>query len=188
MNMDRFTLSQEDAVLLVIDIQERLVPAIFEQASILEKTLVLVQSAVALSIPVLLTEQYPRGLGATVPAISDLLAEQLPDAQRFEKLTFNACTPEFSVALAATGRKKVIVTGMETHVCVFQTVRQLLAEGYQVFIARDAVSSRTSQNRENGMALMDKMGAVISNMETILFDLLKVAGTPEFKQLSRLIK
>ena len=186
--MDQFTLNQEDTILLIIDVQDRLTPAIYDQASIISRTIVLLQAAAEMNMPVLLTEQYPRGLGATVTAIRELLAEHLPDAQNFEKLTFSACTPEFNAALAATGRKKVIIAGMETHVCVFQTTRQLLADGYQVFIARDAVSSRTQENRENGLQLMSAMGAIISNTETILLDLQKVAGTPQFKQISKLIK
>lgn len=186
--LDRFCVSQDDTVLLVIDVQERLAPAIFDQEQVIAKTVILTQAAAEMNLPVLLTEQYPRGLGATVPAVAGVLAERLPTAQRFEKLAFSACTPEVSAALAATGRRKVIIAGMETHVCVFQTTRQLLAAGYDVFIARDAVSSRTVENRENGFALMAAMGAVISNTETLLFDLLKISGTPLFKAVSRLIK
>lgn len=187
-NPDAFTVSQDDTVLLVIDIQERLAPVIHDQAQVVDKTVILAQAAAEMNLPVLLTEQYPRGLGATLPAISRVLSERLPVAQRFEKLAFSACTPEVLAALAATGRRKVIITGMETHVCVFQTTRQLLAEGYRVFIASDAVSSRTPENRANGLALMAAMGAVISNTETLVFDLLKVSGTPLFKTVSKLIK
>lgn len=186
--MDRFTLNQEEAVLLIIDIQERLAPAIHDQASVIDRTLILIQAAAEMNMPVVMTEQYPRGLGATVPAIRDLLAERLPEVRPFEKLTFTALTPEVAAALSATGRKKVIVVGMETHVCVFQTVRHLLSEGYQVFLPRDAVSSRTAENRENALQQMAAMGAVITNSETVIFDLLKVAGTPLFKTISKLIK
>lgn len=187
-HLDRFAVSQDDTLLLVIDIQERLAPAIFDQERVIDRTLVLAQTAAEMNLPVILTEQYPRGLGPTVPAIAALLTERLPAAQRFEKIAFSACTPEVSAALQATGRRKVIIAGMETHVCVFQTTRQLLADGYEVFIARDAVSSRTPENRENGFALMAAMGTVISNTETLVFDLLKVSGTPLFKTVSKLIK
>jgi len=185
---DRFTVSQDDTVLLIVDIQERLAPVIHDQAQVVAKTVILAQAAAEMNLPVLLTEQYPRGLGATLPAIALVIAERLPAAQRFEKMAFSACTPEVMAALAATGRRKVIITGMETHVCVFQTTRQLLAEGYQVFLAADAVSSRTPENRQNALDMMAAMGAVISNTETLIFDLLKVSGTPLFKSVSRLIK
>lgn len=184
----RFTVNQDDTVLLIIDIQERLAPVIYEQEQVIANTVVLAKTAAEMNLPVIVTEQYPRGLGSTVPEISTVLAENLPEAQNFAKMEFSACTPEVCAALAATGRRKVIITGMETHVCVFQTTRQLLSSGYEVFIALDAVSSRTAVNRENGLQLMAAMGAVISNTETLVFDLLEVSGTPLFKKISKLIK
>ncbi len=184
----RFTVNQGDTALLIIDIQERLAPVINEQEQVIANTVVLAKTAAEMNLPVIVTEQYPRGLGPTVPEISTVLAENLPTSQNFAKMAFSACTPEVNAALAATGCRKVIVTGMETHVCVFQTVRQLLAAGYEVFVARDAVSSRTAVNRENGLQLMAAMGATISNTETLIFDLLEVSGTPLFKKISKLIK
>lgn len=184
----RFTVNQDDTVLLIIDIQERLAPVIYEQEQVIANTVVLAKTAAEMNLPVIVTEQYPRGLGPTIPEIATVLAENLPESQKFAKMEFSACTPEVSAALAATGRRKVIITGMETHVCVFQTTRQLLASGYEVFITRDAVSSRTAVNRENGLQLMAAMGAVISNTETLVFDLLEVSGTPLFKKISKLIK
>lgn len=186
--MDRYTLNQDETALMIIDIQERLAPAIFEQAGVIDRTLILTQAAAEMNLPVILTEQNPRGLGLTVSLIRELLAERLPAVKPFEKMIFSAYTEEVAAALAATGRKKVIITGMETHICVLRTVRGLLADGYQVFVARDAVSSRTAENRENGLQQMAAMGAVISNSETILFDLVSVAGTPLFKKILKLIK
>src|SRR5690606_37736710 len=106
----------------------------------------------------------------------------------FEKITFSGLTPEVAQALEQTNRKKIIVTGIETHVCVYQTVRDLLKEGYQVFVAEDGVCSRSKANWRNGLSLMAAMGAVITNTETVFFDLMKQAGTPLFKELSKLIK
>nr|NLJ02104.1 isochorismatase family protein [Bacillota bacterium] len=106
----------------------------------------------------------------------------------FAKNSFTAYTDEVKTALKELGRKKVLVVGMETHVCVFQTVRDLISDDYQVFVVKDAVASRTKVNFLNGLDLMQALGAVITNTETAVFDLLKVSGTPEFKVMSKLIK
>lgn len=187
-DFDALTVSAHDTALLVIDVQEKLVPAILDHETLVEKTAVLIQIASAMEMPILVTEQYPRGLGPTVQVLSELIAQAPAMCSVFEKMAFSACTPDVMAALAATGRRKVIIAGMETHVCVFQTARTLQAEGYQCFLARDAVGSRTAANRDNGFDLIKTCGAVISNVETLLFDLLKVSGTPLFKQLSKLIK
>ncbi|NTW06133.1 MAG: isochorismatase family protein [Peptococcaceae bacterium] len=154
-----------------------------EGQEVIDRTNILLETARTLTIPVLATEQYPRGLGTT---IADILLG--PEIHPYEKLTFTGCTQEVIMALENIGRKKVIVAGMETHVCVFQTVRDLLSLGYQVFVVRDAVCSRSRENYLNGLALMKDMGAVITNSETVVFDLMKEAGTAEFKILSKLIK
>lgn len=182
--LDKYIINQDEAVLFVIDIQEKLVPAIHLGEQVIKNTYVLIAAAQKLSIPVIATEQYPKGLGKTVPA----LANHLELESIYEKITFSGCIPEVLTVLKSFGRKKIIVAGMETHVCVFQTVRNLLENDFQVFIPADAVSSRTASNYLNGLEMMSSMGAVVSNTETIFFDLLKRAGTPVFKELSRLIK
>lgn len=182
--VDKYYLNRDEAILLIIDIQEKLVPAISQGQMVIKNTNLLIKAASIMDIPIVVTEQYPKGLGSTVPEIR----ENIEGAHKCDKLTFSACTQDVMESLKKTGRKKVIVTGMETHVCVFQTVRDLLKQGYCVFIAADAVSSRTEENKRNGLELMRDMGAVISNTETIIFDLLKQAGTEEFKVLSKLIK
>ena len=182
--MDRFTLKREDTILFVIDIQERLVPVMKYKDQVIKNTQVLLEGAKAMNFPVLATEQYPKGLGHTVPE----LLERLDEEQIFSKNSFTAYTPEVQAALERLGRKKVLVTGMETHVCVFQTVRDLLRDGYQVFVVQDALASRSKENYRNGLDLMRSMGAVITNTETAIFDLLKVSGTDEFKLMSKLIK
>jgi len=182
--MDKFTLDRQETVLLVIDIQERLVPAMKHGDKVIENTNILITIAKALRIPIMVTEQYSKGFGKTVPEVSG----HLDGADTYEKITFSGCTTEVISALSQIGKKKVIITGMEAHVCVLQTVRDLLGHGYQVFVALDAVCSREKQNYRNALSLMSTMGAIITNTETVFFDLMKEAGTPQFKELSKLIK
>ena len=182
--MKKFTLNKQNTILMVIDIQDRLVPAMKVADKVIENTNILVSAAKEFNMPIITTEQYPKGLGNTVPELKDVINSNY----LFEKNSFTAYTEEVKLALGQLGRKKVIITGMETHICVFQTARDLLAHGYDVFIASDAVCSRTKENFLNGLDLIKDMGAVITNTETIIFDLLKKAGTPEFKVLSKLIK
>ncbi len=182
--MEKYILNKEEAVLMIIDIQERLVPAMNNKEQVTKNASILVSIANELTIPLIVTEQYPKGLGNTVEEISS----NLKDNTIIEKISFTGFTEEVKEALNKMGRKKIIVTGMEAHVCVFQTVRDLLSHGYHVFLVSDAVCSRTSENYLNGLSLMSEMGAVVTNTETVFFDLMKKAGTPEFKVLSKLIK
>lgn len=183
--MKKYMLNKEDALLFIIDIQDRLVPVMKHRKKIIENNEILIETSNELQIPVILTEQYPRGLGSTVFEIGEKLDNS---AKIFEKISFTGYTDEVRQALEESGRRKVIITGMETHVCVFQTVRDLLDNDYEVFIVRDGVASRKKDNFLNALELMKSMGAVIMDTETIIFDLLKTAGTPEFKVLSNLIK
>jgi nicotinamidase-related amidase len=171
-------------VIYSIDIQERLVSAMKYGEQIIQNTNTIVSLAQKLGVPIIVTEQYPKGLGKTVSDVSNNLNESLT----YEKTTFSGCTSEVTSALKGLGRRKIIITGMETHVCVFQTARDLLLQGYQVFVVKDAVCSRTKENYLNGLSLMSSMGALVTNTETVFFDLLKQAGTPLFKELSKLIK
>lgn len=182
--MNKYVLIGEEAVLLVIDIQERLIPAMKYGEQVIQNTNTIISFAKRIGVPIIVTEQYPKGLGKTVLDVSNNLEESLI----FEKTTFSGYTSEVTTALKGLGRKKIIITGMETHVCVFQTVRDLLAQGYQVFVVGDAVCSRTKGNYLNGLSLMSSMGAVVTNTETVFFDLMKQAGTPLFRELSKLIK
>lgn len=182
--MNKYILDREDTVLLIIDIQDRLVKPMKYGEKVIEKTKMLISAAEELNMPIIYTEQYPKGLGNTVSE----LEEVLKNGERFEKVEFSAYTEEVKKYIQSTGRKKVIISGMETHVCVFQTARDLLSDGYDVFIVEDGVCSRAKENYVNGLSLMANMGAVITNTETVIFDLLKKAGTKEFKVLSKLIK
>lgn len=180
------SLDRADAVVLLVDVQERLARAMPEDAlaQLTRNAEVLLRAAARLGLPVVASEQYPKGLGHTVPALRALL----PEAP-VEKLQFSCAGSEpLATALARTGRKQVVALGMESHVCVFQTVRDLGKAGYWAFVPQDAISSRTEANRQLGLRLMEKAGATITSTETVLFDLLREAGTPEFKELSALIK
>lgn len=182
--MEKYILNKEEAVLMIIDIQERLIPVMKDREHVIKNTSNLISIANRLNIPLIVTEQYPKGLGNTVNEINS----NLKGNPIIEKISFTGFTEEVRDALIKTERNKIIITGMETHVCVFQTVRDLLSHGYHVFLVADAVCSRTRENYLNGLSLMSEMGAVVTNTETVFFDLMKKAGTPEFKTLSKLIK
>jgi nicotinamidase-related amidase len=180
-------LSRARAALLVIDIQERLLPAMPEEigARVVRNTQILIEAATRLGLPIFASQQYPKGLGQTVPQ----LAEALTNAQRFDKVEFSAAlAPELAAALPALGRDQWILTGMEAHVCVYQTARDLAARGYQVHVPVDAICSRTKASWRTGVSLIERAGAIPTSTEVCVFDLLGRAGTEDFKALSRLIK
>lgn len=177
-------IKRDSAALLIIDIQEKLVPAMYNGEDVIGVNKILIQAVQAMNIPVLYTEQYPKGLGHTVTELSQLL----DGAEKFEKTLFSAYSNELAASLKNKGIQSIILTGMETHVCVFQTARDLLENDFKVFLVSDGVSSRTPNNSHNGNYLMSEMGAVVTNAEAVLFDLLEKAGTDEFKVVSKLIK
>nr|WP_300004806.1 isochorismatase family protein [Tissierella sp.] len=182
--MEKFKLAREDSLLFVIDIQERLAPAIKDSDIVISNTLTLLKAAELMNIEKIATEQYPKGLGNTIA----LLKEYIKDEQVFSKVEFSACIDEVKNYIKKSNKNKIILTGMETHVCVYQTARDLLDMGLDVYIVRDAVGSRTEINYLNGLDLLKEMGCIITNTETVLFDLLQKAGTEEFKTISKLIK
>lgn len=182
----KFDLYSDDSLLFVIDEQEKLVPALERGREIVDRTVLLVQAAKELQIPVFKTEQYPAGLGLTVEPLRSLCAE-LPSSD-YEKVDFNAISNEIRQKLRMSGRQRILVVGGETHICVLQTVRALLKQGYFVFVAVDAVSSRRSLDHEMALHQMREMGAVLTTAESVIFDWLKQAGTPAFKHLSKLVK
>lgn len=184
-DINRFMLRKEDLQLLIIDVQERLVAAMPERDRVVANVGHLLALAKMFSLPVVVTEQYPRGLGASVPEVADVI----PATDRMEKLEFS-CLDRCEVAdrLGAAGRRRVVIVGMEAHVCVLQTCLDLLASGYIVHVVRDAVCSRSAEDKENAMDLMRDAGAVITTTETVLFQVLGRAGTEEFKAISRRIK
>ena len=191
LTMDQFRESQPRRIvrlkagLLVVDVQERLLPAMFEKERVLQNVLRLVHGAAALKVPAFVTEQYPKGLGPTVPDLAAVLSGVRP----IQKLSFSAWgTPGLPEALRDRAVSDVVLCGLEAHVCVAQTCLDLLDAGLRPFVVADAVSSRTVENWRTGVERMRDAGAVIVSTEMILFELLERAGTEEFKQVQRLIK
>jgi|SRR5208337_1202366 len=183
--MNNFFPDKNKSVLLVVDIQERLAVTMDMRDAVVGNCLNLIELAKMQNVPVLVSEQYPKGLGQTVSEIREALTAYQP----IEKLAFSCCgEPAYMNALKALSRKTVILTGMETHICVLQTCLDLLEEGFTVHLVRDAVCSRTKENWEVGTELMRDAGALVTSTETVLFQLLKVAGTEEFKAISKRIK
>jgi nicotinamidase-related amidase len=183
------TLSRDRAALFVVDIQERLVPAMPEvvAAQVIRNAQILIETAARLGIPVVVSQQYPKGLGATVGAVETTLAAAKPALHRFDKTEFSAASTQEFAALALR-RDQWIVVGMETHVCVYQTARDLVARGSQVHVPVDAVSSRTKANWRVGLGLIERAGSIPTSTEVCVFDLLGRAGTDDFKALSKLVK
>ena len=178
-------LMRAKAGLVVVDVQERLLPAIFEQQRVVQNTVRLIQGAAILQVPIFATEQYRKGLGPTVPEV----AAAIPGFAPMEKLAFSACGDGgFIPALKAKEVLDAILCGIEAHVCVTQTCLDLLNEGFRVFVAADAVSSRTPENYRFGLDRMRAAGAVIVSTEMVLFELLERAGTAEFKEILNLVK
>ncbi len=179
-------LDRTRAAVLVVDVQERLAPAMdpHAYARVLKYGRALIEAAKELGLPVLATEQYPKGLGPTVRELAELLP-----APPIPKVTFSCgADPAFSSELESTGRRQVVLCGMETHVCVFQTARDLAAAGYEVHVCGDAVASRSEEHRKIGLELVREAGAIVTTAETAIFDLLHQAATPEFKRVSALVK
>lgn len=183
--LSRFHLDAEEAVLLIIDVQTKLMAAMPDAQRLCRNTGILLTAAQALNIPVVVTEQYPQGLGPTVPELAQLLPQ---DVHKLEKSSFDAARDGLLPVLEKLGRRSVMVCGTETHVCVYQTVRSLLERDYKVFAVGNAICSRSPYNYQNGLTLMDRMGACVLTAEGAAFDLLKVSGTPAFKVVSKALK
>ncbi len=178
-------LERAKTALVVIDFQEKLLPTIHQGEAALEKALRLIRFARELGLPVLWTEQYPKGLGPTVAAAADALAGLTPQAK-----TSFGCVGDagFRDALAATGATQVLITGIEAHVCVLQTALGLRELGLEVFVARDAVSSSAPEECAAGLERMASNGVQLVTVQMAMFELLREAGTPEFKRVLPLLK
>jgi nicotinamidase-related amidase len=174
-------LDRDRAAVVAIDVQEAFRPAVDGFAAMVARAAVLARGARVLDLPVVSTEQYPKGLGPTVPELADALggAEPLP------KVVFSACRADgFDLGAA----DQAVVCGIEAHVCVSQTVHDLIDQGLTVHVPVDAVASRRPQDREAGLRKMERAGAVLTSVETALLELVGRAGTPEFKAVQELIK
>jgi nicotinamidase-related amidase len=175
-------LHRDRATLVVVDVQEAFRKAVPDFDRVAENAATLVQGASAMGIPVVLTEQYPKGLGETVPEV----AERLPaGTERLEKVRFSAAEAE---GFDLDGRDQAIVCGIEAHVCVNQTVLDLLKRGLEVHLVTDAVASRTEENRSLGVHRAERAGGVLTSVETALFELLGGSDAAEFKEVQALVK
>jgi nicotinamidase-related amidase len=185
-DLGKFKLDADKAVLVVIDVQERLVPAMPEAVYLRLRNTVamLVEVAGLLGIPVVTTEQYPKGIGHTVPELAAACNETV-----IEKVSFGCCgEPTFLKALKNTGRTQVLITGMEAHVCVYQTVLGLLEDGYYVHLIRDAICSRNKTDYLAGVANAGQAGAVVTTAETVMFQILQESTHEQFRAVSKLVK
>lgn len=183
--MEKFILRKKDCTLVIVDVQEKLAAVMGKRQKTVANCLHLLECAKLLGLNTIITEQYPKGLGPTVREIG----QAAPYLKVIEKITFDCCAePYFMEALERTGKKKVILAGMEAHICVLQTCLGMLAAGYAVHVVSDAVCSRDDENGLKAMDFLRQAGAVVTCTETALFQLLGRAGTPEFKQISARIK
>ncbi|WP_434618776.1 hydrolase [Azospirillum sp. B2RO_4] len=179
-------LRAQESVLVVVDVQERLLPAIHDSERVVRNAAMLLKGAAALSVPVLVTEQYPRGLGPTVEAVRAHLPEGTPV---IEKITFGSTgEPAFNAAVEALNRRQIVLCGTEAHVCVMQTALGLRQQGHAVYLVADAASSRTPANHAMALERMRAAGVTIVTTEMVLFEWMERAGTPVFKVVSALVK
>jgi nicotinamidase-related amidase len=182
-------LDPKTTAVVVVDVQDRLSQAMPPEQleSVKRAARILVEGARLLGAPVLATEQYPKGLGPTIPDVDAVL--KAADAPRFEKTEFSACDAAgFAERLKQTGARAAVVIGMETHVCVYQTVRDLVQAGIEVYVPIDGVASRRDDHRETGLSLCDRAGAIRTTSESVVFDWLRQASGDAFKQVSKLVR
>ena len=178
-------LEPENSLLLLIDVQEKLVNAL-DKNVIVKRVFNLVKSARLLEIPVVVTEQYPKGLGNTVV---DLSAEFPEGTAVFEKTSFNALDEEGVLEkIKSYNKKQIVICGIETHICVHQTAAALLREGFEVYVVKDACASRSKYEFKQGIEIMAANGVKVSCVEIVLFEWLKTAKNPKFKEIQALIK
>lgn len=179
-------LSPENSQLLVIDIQERLIPSIKHADRIVFNTRRLLNGATAMGIPIVVSEQYPKGLGPTLPVLDDVLAEGTP---RIAKKSFSVCeTESLRRAIEANEVPKIILCGVEAHVCVLQTAFDLLALGREVYVVVDAVGSRFKNDSKIALRRLESAGVTLTTTESILFEWIQSAEHPQFKTISNLAK
>jgi len=176
---------REDAAAVLIDFQDRLAPAVEERAETEAAIVKAVRGLRILGVPVIVTQQYTKGLGGTTPVVSEALGTH----DYIEKNTFSCMrTPEFREALSQTGRRDVILMGIETHICVQQTALQLLEEGYRVFVLTDCCASRHTADHETSLIRLRDAGAVLTTTESVLYELMQDSGCAGFKEIVKLIK
>ncbi len=179
-------LKAEDSVLILIDVQGKLAQIVHQSDQLIETLATLIQAAELFDIPILWVEQLPDKLGSTTPKLAELLQSK---CQVITKSHFSAWQAEqFRDALNSSGRKQLLITGIETHICVYQTCRDLLEQDFNVHVVVDGVSSRTLENKQLGVEMMTQYGAKLTNCESLLFELQQQAQEERFKQLLKMIK
>ncbi len=178
-------LGKENIGVVIVDIQTKLMAVMRQRERVVDNIVKLLRLSKLFNLPVISTEQYPRMMGTTLPEVKDALRTYEP----VEKMDFDCCAVEnFNNRLKSAGLKNIILTGVETHICILQTAVTLVERGYNVHVPRDAVDSRTEENWYVGLELMKEQGAVITSTETIIFQLLERAGTGEFKEMLKIIR
>ena len=178
-------LNKENCIFAIIDVQDKLVKAAKGGESLAENVSKVAKAAQILDIPVIITEQYPKGLGATVAQVKNALS----NAKLIENTSFSAMNePEFENELVNIGKTQILICGIETHICVLQTAADLLSKGYEVYVLKDGVSSRKEFENDTGIELLKQYGAKITCTEIVLFEWLKTSKNPNFKQIQALIK
>jgi nicotinamidase-related amidase len=178
-------LDRNRSALVLIDFQERLFPGVYEHSRVMARIDLLLSAANLMQVPVLITEQYPRGLGSTVEEIR----KALPQVQPLEKMDFScAAAPGFKERLSSFHRDQVVLTGIETHICVAQTALDLATQGENIFVVADATSSRRPLDAQIALQRMEQSGLTIMTAESVVFEWLRRAGTDEFKALQPKLK
>jgi len=184
MRLDRST-----TLLAVIDVQEKLAAVISEREAVEKNIERLIRGCHVLGIPLLITEQYPQGIGTTTPAVRAALDATTTTARPIQKMCFSAFgSPEFVSQLDFLGRRQILLAGIEAHVCVYQTAMDLLTNRYEVYVVADAVSSRAAQNKQLALDRLRLEGVRLTSTEMALFELTECAGTDEFRAISKLVK
>jgi nicotinamidase-related amidase len=183
--MSAMLIERDKSCLLVVDVQEKLAAAVMDPAAVIGNSAILLRAAARLGIPVVVSEQYPQGLGPTVPALAGLV----PESARVGKLSFScAADPGLQDRIKATSRSVLVICGMEAHVCVLQSALGFQAAGYRTVVVADAVSSRAPANRDAALQRLRENAVEVVTTEMVVFEWLGQAGTPEFKELSKLIR
>lgn len=181
----RSTIRAADTVLVLVDIQSALADVMERRDTVVGAAALLARAATVLQVPVLVTRQYPRGLGDTVPELAEAVGQHTP----IDKVTFSCLAePAFRERLEALGRRQVVLAGMETHICITQTALALLEEGYEVSVVADATCSRRELDHEVALARLRAAGVQVTVAESVIYETLERAGTPEFRAVLELVK
>ncbi len=184
--MNPLILQREQTFFALVDIQERLMPAMYQGGQVVQEARRLVEVAKALAIPVVVTEQYPKGLGRTVEPLLEILPPETPFIAKTDFCCFNA--EGFEAAVEATGRRQVVLFGVESHICIFNTAMAFLSKGYDTVVVTEACSSRNPDHQRMAMETLRHAGAAVVPLETAAYQVMGRAGTPEFKALLPLFK